>query len=280
MHCWICRSTFPLEPLLPLPDGPIPCPTCHLSSTIRTALSERQRSLGALRASVVLYGEEHPQGERIGEAVERDLKGARMRGGHEGKVDFLLVGGTSLSIPGVKRIVKEMAKTLKGRKGDEVRTVLVNDEAPRPSAEWESVFDVWIKGDVQTFVTDYLDNPAYPPVSPPTTPKKRKAPTALIPRSSIKVKLAKSRLEKDSSDFATPTKSPVDLTDWLPTPRPTPPARKIQSKKANPTISSSSSLPISPSFSPIETFEVSLSPLSNLSPISETDNPFLSLGKR
>jgi hypothetical protein len=124
---------------------------------------------------VVLYGEDHPQGESIGSIVERDLKGTGRRGEREGKADLLIVAGTSLAIPGVKRIVKEMSRALSVRQG--VRTIYVNAEPPhRAGAEWDNVFDVWVRGDVQAFVKDLLDNPAYlVPPTPPKTPRKRKA---------------------------------------------------------------------------------------------------------
>ncbi|WVO17721.1 hypothetical protein L204_105419 [Cryptococcus depauperatus] len=178
LHCTLCSTRFPLPPYLPLPASLIPCPTCQLESSIRSALSERSRKSGFLRASVVLYGEEHSEGESIGKAVARDLK----------SVDYLLVCGTSLSVPGVKRVVREMSKAVKARKCkrrvyQEIKTVFVNEEPPSKASEWEGVFDVWVQGDVQRFI-GYLDKPEFSFCSPveaeptentPSTPKKRKA---------------------------------------------------------------------------------------------------------
>ncbi|WWD18963.1 hypothetical protein CI109_103420 [Kwoniella shandongensis] len=168
LHCPLCSTVAPLLDHLPLPPTQVPCPTCQLSHTIRSALSERTRRTGYLRPSVVLYGEEHPQGEQIGSQVQKDLK----------SVDMLLVAGTSLSIPGVKRIVKEMAKAArsrkvkgKGRSKGEIlcRTVFVNDEAPSKGSEWEGVFDYWVQGDVQLFISDYLENSEYETTTTSTT---------------------------------------------------------------------------------------------------------------
>jgi hypothetical protein len=199
LHCPLCLTSAPLIDYLPLSPHPIPCPTCDLSSSIRSALSERQRKVGHLRASVVLYGEEHPQGELIGKAVERDLRGTGRAGEKEGKVDLLLVVGTSLSIPGVKRIVKEMARSLNSRSGGP-KVILVNREMPK-GAEWHGVFDTFIAGDIQDFAR-YRSDPTFAlPTTTPTpstaTPKKRK--------------------------MMTPQK--VDLSNVYPTPSPTP-ARK------------------------------------------------------
>ena len=185
LHCPLCLTSVPLADHLPLPSHTLSCPTCDLSSSIRSALSERQRKTGHLRASVVLYGEEHPQGELIGKAVERDLRGTGRIGEKEGKVDLLLVAGTSLSIPGVKRIVKEMARSLhsssskSGARTGGPRVILVNSEMPR-GAEWHEVFDTFIAGDIQDFAT-YCSDPDFAlrtSVPEMATPKKRKVATS------------------------------------------------------------------------------------------------------
>jgi NAD-dependent SIR2 family protein deacetylase len=176
LHCSLCATSVPLADHLPLPPHTLPCPTCDFSSSIRSALSERSRKTGYLRASVVLYGEEHPQGELIGSAVERDLKGSGKKGEKEGKVDLLLVAGTSLSIPGVKRIVKEMARALQSR-GNLPRVIMVNREMPK-GKEWEGVFDTFIAGDIQDFAA-LCSDPNFTQVAPTpsATPKKRKIST-------------------------------------------------------------------------------------------------------
>ncbi|ORX38659.1 DHS-like NAD/FAD-binding domain-containing protein [Kockovaella imperatae] len=252
LHCPVCSTSVPLYDYLPLPTGPIPCPACEDASSIRTALAERPRKSGSLRPSVVLYGEEHPEGEKIGQVVERDLKGTGSKVAREGRVDFLLVCGTSLSILGVKRIVKEMAKSLQSRPGTEIKTVFVNDEPPKPTAaEWEDVFDVFVRGDVQDFVTKYVANLAY--VIDPVTPKKRKTAPA-TPKSLSSAKSKKSKSAQDSSsDFTTPVKKLP--SEWLPTPRLTPP--KASEHRTS--------------------FEGFLTSLSEDGSEVETDNPFLDI---
>lgn len=248
LRCTVCPFTAPIASYLPLPSFPdslsesesqsqsasesksernvIPCPDCSTHASIRSALSERQRPSGFLRPDIVLYGEEHREGHNIGAVVERDLKGLSrgMNGKKEGKADLVLVAGTSLSIPGVKRMIKEFAKSLSsatasgsggdtslpttptsmvkrrasgratdanpGAKRTKVKVVYVNDEPPSRSAEWEGVFDHWVKGDVQRFITDYIDDPSFPSTAmtggvatkmavvmatPPKTPKTPKS---------------------------------------------------------------------------------------------------------
>lgn len=197
----------------------------------------------------MLYGEEHPEGELIGSVMERDLRGTGRRGEREGRADLLLVAGTSLSIPGVKRIVKEMAKSLATRSGASVRdgrepplrAVYVNSEPPAKPAEWDSVFDVWAQGDVQALAALVADESFAPPLpkAPRRTPKKgMPTPSSDTP----------TKRKRKAEDDDTPTKK-RGLALPL-TPASTPPrARKL----------SSSDLP-SPSPQPRFTSSPSLSP--------------------
>mgnify|MGYP001578721742 FL=1 len=58
-----------------------------------------------MKPDVVLYGEAHKEGERVGEITRKDLLGARP--------DLLLVVGTSLKVPGTKLLVRELAKVIR-----------------------------------------------------------------------------------------------------------------------------------------------------------------------
>ncbi|KAF8476536.1 DHS-like NAD/FAD-binding domain-containing protein, partial [Gautieria morchelliformis] len=199
LHCQHCTQSFPLDPQTPLPvtsispppspGTPPPCPSCTSLEQTRALVGKRLRGVGKLRPSVVLYGEDHREGEGVGEAVRRDLCGItggapvaseKVDAGHAptkprvraGKgPDLLLVVGTSLRVPGTKRIVREFSKAVRPSASpassrlptptpsppaansypDQVRTVYLNLEFPLPSREWEGVFDVWVNGDVQEF---------------------------------------------------------------------------------------------------------------------------------
>lgn len=246
LNCTLCHLTTPLLPYLPLPPTTIPCPTCHLSSTIRQALSERQRRSGNLRPSVVLYGEEHGQGDLIGAVVERDIRGT---GGKlkEGKIDFLLVAGTSLAIPGVKRMIKEMAKAVHSGKRTapssrankrRIKSVFVNNEPPKNPGEWAGVFDLWVQADIQEFATTV--DTALSPVAgdeaginrpikteTPSTPKKNKAKGGMPPTpvSLHKHSAAAAMVAHAVPEAVTPQhKVKIAENGWLPTPRATPPS--------------------------------------------------------
>lgn len=175
LHCRACSATFPLaDSIHRFVDGTIPpCPQCSEFETTRQIVGKRSRGVGILRPSIVLYGEEHQEGEGVGDIVKRDLTGGKNR---RAPPDLLLVVGTSLrGVPGTKRIVKEFSKAARSgvssasppsslpstpsasRKASPaeapddhpMRTVYLNLDFPMPARDWESTFDVWVQGDLQ-----------------------------------------------------------------------------------------------------------------------------------
>ncbi|KAF7971000.1 hypothetical protein HWV62_22257 [Athelia sp. TMB] len=173
LHCQTCTHVFPLEDYLPsLATGTPPyCPECTTMEQTRQLVGKRARGVGKLRPSVVLYNEAHKDGEGVGEVVERDLVGGS-KGKARAGADLLLVAGTSLRVPGTKRIVREFSKAVRSRgtkntglstpqstpqrtppSDDEVlpKVIYLNLDFPVPTREWEGVFDTWIQGDAQGF---------------------------------------------------------------------------------------------------------------------------------
>lgn len=173
MHCQICLHSFPLEQYIGnLSSGTFPiCPDCSQTDETRQAVGKRSRGVGKLRPSVVLYNEMHKDGEEVGGVVARDLVGSSKGKGRTG-ADLLIVVGTSLRVPGTKRMVREFSKALHSRnpaatasqgetstsgvspsaeEDHPVKTIYLNLDFPVPTREWEGVFDVWIRGDAQSF---------------------------------------------------------------------------------------------------------------------------------
>ncbi|KAF9474312.1 DHS-like NAD/FAD-binding domain-containing protein [Pholiota conissans] len=188
MHCQICNHSFPLLDYIPalVAGQPPPCPECTSLETTRQLVGKRPRGIGKLRPSVVLYNEAHKDGEGVGDVVQKDLIGSSKGKGRSG-ADLLLVVGTSLKVPGTKRMVREFAKAVRARSSsskeenctpgastsayglatptpsprrspmsDEEPTaipkaVYLNLDFPVPTREWEGVFDAWIQGDAQEF---------------------------------------------------------------------------------------------------------------------------------
>ncbi|PIA19320.1 DHS-like NAD/FAD-binding domain-containing protein [Coemansia reversa NRRL 1564] len=142
--CTICHTRYPFTTQLAqefCEGAPPPCPRCKEIETIRDIVGKRSVATGFLRPDIVLYNEAHPQGELIGELNEYDLKR---------RPDLLIVIGTSLKIPGIKRMIKEMSRcvhdcTLRSKRAGAGKTIFINrDEPPRG---WEDVFDYYIAGD-------------------------------------------------------------------------------------------------------------------------------------
>jgi NAD-dependent histone deacetylase SIR2 len=276
MHCTVCAESVPSADHYPLPDEPVACPECKKEASIRSALSERQRRVGTLRASVVLYGEEHPQGEAIGTVMERDLRGTGPRGEREGRADLLIVAGTSLSIPGVKRIVKEMAKSLATRteasvrdgREPPVRAVYVNAEPPAKPGEWDGVFDVWAQGDVQDLVALVADSSYAPPL--PKTPRRTKK-VAGLPTPSTTGVGSTSRKRKAGDD---PDDTPTKKRGSLPlTPASTPPRKGQRGSSSLPSASPHRSASPSPPPRPAFTESTQRSKAEKDAPIKKEETP-------
>ncbi|KAK4692363.1 hypothetical protein P7C70_g9146, partial [Phenoliferia sp. Uapishka_3] len=182
LSCRSCGHILPLAPYLDIlsTGTTFACPSCQVIDVQRKSVGARSRGVGLMKPDVVLYGEAHPEGERVGAITRRDLMGPRP--------DLLIVVGTSLKVPGTKLLVKELAKVIKPVTWEKVRgqnkenisplcsmhsassgkggtkrkltppkpkaihTIYVNLEFPTPSREFKDVFDVWMNGDIQEFV--------------------------------------------------------------------------------------------------------------------------------
>lgn len=100
-----------------LPD----CSRCQEFALERERMGKRRRGIGGLRPNVVLYGEENPNGDMIGELTEQDL---------ETGPEVVFVVGTTLKVPGARRLVTELCRAAKAQGGS---TVWISRDAP-PSA--------------------------------------------------------------------------------------------------------------------------------------------------
>lgn len=147
-----------------------PCPSCEELNVVRSIAGKRTQNSGILRPRIVLYNEFHPDGEVIGSITERDLKS---------KPDCLIVTGTTLKIPGVRRLVKEMAKVVHANNG---YVIWINiDEPPQSVIDYVEYFDLVVVGDCQLIpglvrLFDYLD-PFQSNPKPKTAKMKTQKPT-------------------------------------------------------------------------------------------------------
>ncbi|EEH45766.1 uncharacterized protein PADG_01916 [Paracoccidioides brasiliensis Pb18] len=136
MVCQKCRHTSDFEAeLFQGPDPPL-CRKCCETDEFRTTTGQRSHGVGKLRPRIVLYNEHNPDEDAIGSVVTADLRA---------RPDALIVVGTTLKIPGVRRIVKEMCQVVRGRK-DGI-TMWINHEPVPVGRDFESCWDLVIKGD-------------------------------------------------------------------------------------------------------------------------------------
>ena len=137
MVCTKCNKLSPFEAALF--SGPIPplCIQCVENDQIRTDVAgKRSHGIGRLRPRMVLYNESNPDDEAIGAVVKADLLK---------RPDAIIVVGTSMEIPGVKRMVREMCGIVRDRR-DGV-AIWINRGPPPIGKEFEDCWDLVVAAD-------------------------------------------------------------------------------------------------------------------------------------
>jgi NAD-dependent histone deacetylase SIR2 len=115
---------------------PPPCEKCKEQDEVRTAFAgKRSHGIGKLRPRIVLYNEYNPDEEAIGNVSKADLRRVP---------DAVIVVGTSLKIPGVRRLVKEMCQLTRSRR-DGI-TAWVNLDPEPQGAEFKDCWDLVVRG--------------------------------------------------------------------------------------------------------------------------------------
>lgn len=137
MMCQKCRHISDFE--AHLFDGATPplCPQCVAADALRTAhAGKRSHGVGKLRPRIVLYNEHNPDDEAIGAVTTADFRT---------RPDCVIVVGTSMKIPAVRRIVHEMCQIVRDRR--EGTTIWINHEPVPPGKDLENCWDLIVKGD-------------------------------------------------------------------------------------------------------------------------------------
>lgn len=149
MKCTFCRHSMAWELNHPkkdhhshritksLTEGDSPnCPKCESFNEARKAKGQRPVRIGSLRPDIVLYNEMHHEGVRIGLTLSSDIGK---------KPNVLVIIGTSLKVTGLKRMVKDIARSV--HKNPNGLVVFINKTPVLPSSEWEGVFDYELVGE-------------------------------------------------------------------------------------------------------------------------------------
>ena len=180
-------------------DGPNPpsCASCIDLDKVRTEeAGKRSHGIGKLRPRMVLYNEENPDAEAIGATVATDLRT---------RPDAIIVVGTSMEIPGVQRIVKEMCGVIRDRKDG--KCIWINRGPPPTGPKFENCWDLVIAGDCDR-VAEIADMRKW----------------YEEPRKGVRVTDSEAeRAKVKESDVKVIIQSPVkEAKSCLPTPRPSP----------------------------------------------------------
>lgn len=177
------------------------CPHCLQAQNERVARGKRRTGrLGIMRPDIVLYGEEHSRGDEIARIMSKDVRA---------NPDMLFIIGTTLQIPGVKKLVKSMATKVHQKGG---LVVLIN--ATKLPKIWDNIIDVHLEGDcdfwvshikqsardwfsTQSLVTEaFTETQARVPESSPGKKRKREPLAEINPKLTYKVPRVESKSQR------------------------------------------------------------------------------------
>jgi len=120
----------------------------------RVARSARAIRVGTLRPAIVLYDESHPLGDDIGTIHSADLSR---------RPDMLIIMGTSLKVHGLKKLVKDFARTIHSTVSSApssskkpFKVIFVNKTAP--GSEWSDIIDYHIAGETDIWCNKVIDD--------------------------------------------------------------------------------------------------------------------------
>ncbi|KAH6678133.1 DHS-like NAD/FAD-binding domain-containing protein [Halenospora varia] len=112
------------------------CKECEDIDLVRTVSGMRSHGIGRLRPRIVLYNEYNPDEEAIGAVNAYDIKN---------RPDAVIVVGTSLKIPGIRRVVKEMCAVTRDRRGG--FTAWINLDSEPSGVDLANCWDLVVKGE-------------------------------------------------------------------------------------------------------------------------------------
>ncbi|KAH6648437.1 DHS-like NAD/FAD-binding domain-containing protein, partial [Truncatella angustata] len=136
MSCSKCSELYDFDGSLFQGPEPPPCPSCTAIDSVRTLhAGKRSHGVGKLRPRMVLYNEHNPDQDAIAKVIKADTKT---------RPDAVIVVGTSMKIPGVRKLVQDLCYYTRLRR-DGVAAWINLD--PEPSgADLKDCWDMVIQG--------------------------------------------------------------------------------------------------------------------------------------
>ncbi|KAG2415504.1 hypothetical protein HFD88_006695 [Aspergillus terreus] len=135
--CQKCRHLTDFDSaMFDRPDAP-ECPECSRNNQFRIETGQRSHGVGKMRPRIVLYNEHNPDEEAITSVMNADIRS---------RPDALIVVGTSLKIPGVRRLVKSLCHVIRSRRNGV--TMWINNEPP-VGRDFEDCWDLMVKGNCE-----------------------------------------------------------------------------------------------------------------------------------
>lgn len=152
-----CQSCHAVEGIKVHQDGLMQgifpsCGTCHRKQESRSMAGKRVQSVPMMVPDVILYGQEHPDAQRIAEFQTQDLSGAPI-------IDVLLVVGTGMHVLGTQRMIRDFARQVRQsrRPSDPSPCVIYLNLDFKQQKKWESTFDLWVQADCQLVANAMLN---------------------------------------------------------------------------------------------------------------------------
>lgn len=155
MSCSKCSELYDFDGSLFNGPEPPPCPGCTEIDNVRTShAGKRSHGVGRLRPRMVLYNEHNPDQDAIAKVIKADTKT---------RPDAVIVVGTSMKIPGVRKLVQDMCYYTRLRR-DGI-TAWINLDSEPSGADLKDCWDLVVQGkcdDVATLVglPHWDDSPA------------------------------------------------------------------------------------------------------------------------
>lgn len=120
------------------------CKECEEMEMVRSVAGIRSKGVGYIRPLVTLYNEVHADGETLADIINYDIK--------QKKCDSLIIVGTTLSIPHVKKLCQNLAHAMKTNKRKKKGNVIfISNEMPNQSLlnSFQDMIDLIVLGDCQ-----------------------------------------------------------------------------------------------------------------------------------